>query len=82
VTYFNIELERHPYSDYPMLIDLEGYTQIKAISGALVFGYSWSYIRFGLGESEGSDWQAGIDASMDYFCGYSYLEKNKKECCY
>jgi RHS repeat-associated protein len=81
-TYFNIELERFPFSAYPTLKDLMGSAEIRMLSGAVGPGGSLTYLRLGLGESEGGGVQAGVDASIDVFWGYSRLERSETWCCY
>jgi RHS repeat-associated protein len=81
-TYFNIELERFPFSTYPTLKDLEGSATIRMISGAVGPGYSYTHLRLGLAESEGGGRQGGVDASADVFWGYSSLKRSERECCY
>ena len=82
-TWFDIELERFPFSNYPALKDLEGSAELRTISGAIGWGESHLELRLGFGEGEMIGPQIGLDASADWFAGvYSNLENMHTECCY
>ena len=82
VTYFNIELDRRSFSEYPQLSDLKGFATIKSLGLAIgPLGASWMKLKLGLGYGEFSGWQMGLDASMDCGWGYSSIEWNEKRCC-
>jgi RHS repeat-associated protein len=82
VTYFNIEQNSRDLSKEPTLSDLEGLSSIYSVSSALGIGSSITTLNLGAttGESFGS-YQAGVDASLDAFGGYSWIEWSKREKC-
>jgi len=83
VTMFNVSLDRQPYSSHPTLKDLSGGASISTFGFAAgPLGWSYTNLVLGMGEAEMTGWQAGIDASVDFFSGSSWLESPKTECCY
>ena len=84
VTYFNIAQYGRSLSSSPTLDELVGAASIYSLSSALGIGSSITELTLGntTGEYNADSFQGGIDASVDAFIGFSYLESREKTCCY
>ncbi|MDH3976794.1 MAG: hypothetical protein OEV42_21235 [Deltaproteobacteria bacterium] len=73
VTYFNIKQKCNDLGN-PRLSVLEGNAYLGSASAAIGFGSAETQLNLGSTYSFSNGYQAGIDASVDVFAGYSYLD--------